>query len=289
MSDSLAFLNGRIIPAGELRISPLDAGFVWGATATDRIRTYAHRPYLLAEHVARFGRTAELCRVPLAAVDLIPPAEQLIEHNAALLPESEELFLILLATPGECARPTLAMHTVPLDADAYRPLLARGAKLVVPSIRHVPARCQPPTAKMRSRLFWWLAEQEAHAVDPESSALLLDLAGCVTETAAANFLIVQNKVVVSPPRSAVLDGISLGVVEELCREVGLAFVERSFDLDACYGADEALLTSTPYGVAGVSLLNGRPVPWPGPVLGQLHDAWCGRLRQEIWRPVLAGR
>ena len=291
----LAYLNGRFLLAAELHISPLDAGFVWGATVTDRVRTYGHKPYLLAEHVARFRRSCELCRIPQPMPDdeIIRAAEHLVAENTSSLPDTDELVLILFATPGEDRRDgprgSLAMHTMPLDVAAYRPLLERGARLVTPAIRQAPVECLPRIAKMRSRMTWWLAEQQVRDVDPGAAAFLLDLAGNVTETAAANFVIVRDDTVVSPPRSTILDGISLGVVESLSHEFGLRFVEQELDLAACHAADEALLTSTPFGIAGVSAINGRALPWPGPILGRLHDSWCTRLGREIWRPMLPDR
>ena len=60
------------------------------------------------------------------------------------------------------------------------------------------------------------AQQEAQRSDPHASALLLDHNGHLTETAAANFLIVQKGTVLSPPTGTVLQGVSLKVVRELC-------------------------------------------------------------------------
>src|SRR5205807_4499414 len=60
----------------------------------------------------------------------------------------------------------------------------------------------------------------------KNSALLLDEHGHVTETAGANFLLVQGGAVLSPPRSSVLGGVSLQVVQELFAELRLPFLEQ---------------------------------------------------------------
>src|SRR5262249_58934036 len=102
--------------------------------------------------------------------------------------------------PG--ARPaTCRIPPFPLAFPRYRRLFQEGARLITPSIRQIPAVCIDPRVKMRSRLHWWLADREAHLAEPGSTALLLDLDGHVTETAAANFLIVQGGKVLTPPRS----------------------------------------------------------------------------------------
>jgi branched-subunit amino acid aminotransferase/4-amino-4-deoxychorismate lyase len=186
--------------------------------------------------------------------------------------------------PGD-GPPTLGLHTFPLPFARYRPLFERGARLVT-----VPGRppSVDPRIKQRSRLHWWLADRQARQVEPGASALLLDENGHVTETAAANFLAVLDGVVCSPPRSTVLNGVSLLVVEELCRAIGLPFREGPLTLDDCRQASEALLTSTPYCVAGVSAIDGRPVPWPGPVHQRLFAGWSAAVGLDIARQVWSG-
>lgn len=295
MNTALAYLNGRFLPYAEARLPLHDAGFIWGATVTDLCRTFAHRPFRLTGHLARFRHSCQLAHVPqpLSDGELTAIAERLFEHNAALLRPERELALVMFATPGPVGyygglpggpgegAPTLGMHTFPLPLARYARLFREGAWLVVPGVRHVPPACIDPRIKMRSRLHWWLAEQEAHAVDPGASALLLNDAGHVTETAGANFLIVKGGVVCSPPREAILGGISLQVVEELCQQLGLRFEERPLTIEDCLTADEALLASTPYCLAGVRQINGTALPWPGPTWQQLLTAWSQQVGIDI--------
>jgi branched-subunit amino acid aminotransferase/4-amino-4-deoxychorismate lyase len=178
------------------------------------------------------------------------------------------------------------MHTFPLPLARYARLFEQGAHLIVPSTRHVPTVCVDPRLKQRSRLHWWLAEQEAHLVEPTANALLLDADGHVTETAAANFLTVRGGTVLSPPRQSVLGGISLQVAEELCGELGIPFAERPLTLHDCLTADEALLASTPYCLAGVSRIQGMDLPWPGPVWRRLLDAWGQKVGLDVRRQIM---
>jgi branched-chain amino acid aminotransferase len=134
---------------------------------------------------------------------------------------------------------------------------------------------------MRSRMVWWIAQQQAQDIEPGASALLLDAAGGVAETAAANFLIVRGGTVISPPRRSILGGVSLQVVEELCQELGMAFIERPLTLAECQAADEALLTGTAFCVAGVRRLQGVELPWPGLAARQLLAAWSARVGVDI--------
>ena len=84
--------------------------------------------------------------------------------------------------------PTVCVHTFPLPFELWAEKMQHGAHVVTPSIRHVPPQCYDPKIKYRSRMHYYLADQEARAGDPEAIALLLDLDGNVTETSGANFL-----------------------------------------------------------------------------------------------------
>jgi branched-subunit amino acid aminotransferase/4-amino-4-deoxychorismate lyase len=303
MSEPLAYLNGQFIPQAEIRLPVHDAGFVFGATATDLCRTFRHQPFRLDDHLERFRHSCERARIPQPVPEeqLGRSAHQLITANASLLLPEQDLALVMFATPGPIGYyagqaggagdgpPTLGMHTFPLPFARYQHLFKEGAHLILSSTRHVPASSVDPRIKQRSRLHWWLAEQEARQLEPGSIALLLDADDQITETAGANFLLVRDGAVVSPPRHAILGGISLRTVEELCAELSLRFEYRPISVNDCSGADEALLASTPYCTAGVSRINGLALPWPGPVFDKLLAAWSRRVGLDVRRQICFGR
>ena len=301
MNEPLTYLNGQLVSPADAGLPLYDAGFVFGATVTDLCRTFRHQLFRWPEHLARFRRSCVYAGIypDISVDDLTRAAEHLVAHNARLVPPHQDLALVIFATPGPIGYyggleggpgdgpATLGIHTFPLPFSRFRRLLTEGAHLVVPSTRHVPPVCIDPRVKQRSRLHWWLAEREAHRVDPGAMALVLNIEGQVTETAAANFLIVRQGAVLSPPRSSVLNGISLLVTEEICRDLGIPFREQPLPLAECLSADEAFLTSTPYGIAGVRELNGVALPWPGPLYRRLLAAWSDRAGLDIEQQVFA--
>jgi branched-chain amino acid aminotransferase len=98
-------------------------------------------------------------------------------------------------------------------------------------------------------------------------------------------LIVKNGVVHSPPPDAILHGISLLTVQELCRDVGIAYVQRPLTVDDACAADEILLASTSWCLCGVSRFDCQPVPWPGLVFQRLLTAWSDRIGLDIQRQI----
>jgi branched-subunit amino acid aminotransferase/4-amino-4-deoxychorismate lyase len=294
--EPLALLNGTLLPQSQATLALNDAGFVFGATVTDLCRTFRQVPYRWPDHLARFRRSAAAAQIPVPYTDeqVTEWARGLCAHNAT---QDGELALVLFATPGPVgyyfgqpggagdAPPTFGMHTFPLPLQRYRGLIEHGAALVVPSIRHVPAECVDPRIKQRSRLHWWLADQEARRIAPGAQALLLDTTGHLTETAAANFLIVRDGTLISPTRDRILNGISLGVVEELCARLGIAMACRPIAPADALAADEAMLTSTPYCVAGVRSIDGTRLPWPGPVMQRIIATWSADVGIDIHRQL----
>ncbi len=301
MTEPLAYLDGRFLPQGEARLALHDAGFVFGATVTDLARTFAHRLFRLPDHLRRFRHSCALARIPqpLSDEEMTAIAERIVAHNAALLGPGQDLALVLFATPGPVGYylgqpggpgdgpPTLGLHTFPLPFARYARLFREGAHLVVPATRQIPAASIDPHIKQRSRLHWWLAEQEARQVEQGASALLLDAGGFVTETAFANLLVVRGGTVRTPPRSGVLAGVSLQVVEELCGPLGIPFEERPLRLADCQAADEAMLSCTSFCLAGVSRIQGTPVAFPGPVFERLLRAWSDQVGVDIRTQILA--
>src|SRR5262245_49586523 len=102
MNQPLAYLNDRFLAQQEAGLPLHDAGFVMGVTVTDLCRTFRHRLYRLADHLGRFRQSCDLAQVPQPRADaeLTALAEQLVAHNATLLPPDQELALVCFATPG---------------------------------------------------------------------------------------------------------------------------------------------------------------------------------------------
>ncbi|HWC00828.1 MAG TPA: aminotransferase class IV [Bryobacteraceae bacterium] len=296
----VVYIRGKLVPAPEAQVSIYDLGVVQGATVTDLLRTFQHVPYRLEEHVRRFYESCKYARIcpPVRPEEALEIIRELVDRNAAL--EHRELAVVLFITPGEnliyagssasgvALQPTFCIHSFPLPLGLFRPLYVEGIHLVTPPTRHVPPQCVDPKIKNRSRLHFWLAEQEAHLVDPEAMPLLLDLDGNLTETSGGNVLLAKNGVVLSPPPRNILQGVSRKVVLELCAQLGLAVHERDLQLHDILTADEAFVTTTPYCIAPVTRCNGIPVGdgRPGPLFERILAAWSQEVGLDIRCQIL---
>jgi len=300
--EPLVYLNGQMVPASQAHLAIYDLGVVMGATVTEMTRTFRREPYRLDDHLGRLYRSLRYVRfdIGLSQAELAAASRELVAHNAALLPEGGELGLIHFVTAGENAlyagsagggartTPTVCAHTFPLPFELWSKKMREGVHVVTPSIRHVPPQCYDPKMKYRSRMHYYLADQEARLADPDAVALLLDLAGNATETSGANFLIVERGAIVSPTLTNTLPGVSRATVIELAARLGIPFVERDVQVFSVINADEALLASTPYCLLPVTKINGLAIAdgQPGPIFHRLLTAWSRDVGVDIEKQIL---
>ncbi len=302
-SEPVVYLRGSLLPASEARISIYDFGIVLGATVTDLLRTFKQKPYRLQDHVRRFCESCKYARIapPISFDEIVTVTSELVDRNCSLLPEGGELAVVYFITPGEnlvyagsagspgaALQPTFCIHSFPLPYGLFRRYFTEGMHLVTPSTRHVPPQCLDPKTKNRSRLHWWIAEQEAHLIDPLAVPVLLDLDGNLTETSGSNFLMVKNGIVLSPEPRNILLGISRRTIIELCARLGIAFQERDLQVHDAINADEIFVATTPYCMAPVTKFNGIPVAdgKSGPIFNRLLAAWSEDVGVDIRSQIL---
>ncbi|MGE0755967.1 MAG: aminotransferase class IV [Pirellulaceae bacterium] len=296
MDEPLVFLNGRFVPASQASLKIYDAGVVLGATVTEMTRTFRHHLFRLEDHVDRLLRSLKYTRLStgMSRADFLAMSRELVQTNLRGLGADQELGLIHFVTAGELAVyagaaaaqsmvPTVCAHTFPLPFPLWRTGMTAGVHLVTPSIRHVPPQCFDPKMKYRSRMHYFLADQEARLVAPDAIALLLDLDGNVTETSGANFLVVDGQTIVSPTTRNILPGVSRQTVIELSAELGIPFVERDVQVHTVMNASEAFLASTPYCLMPVTRINGATIGdgLPGGIFRRLMAAWSQRVGVDI--------
>jgi branched-chain amino acid aminotransferase len=302
VTEPLAYLNGQFIPASEARLPVFDAGVVLGAAVSEMTRTFHHRLFRLGDHLDRLLSSANSTGIDsgLSRDKLMALSRQLVEQNAQGLEANDDLGLVHFFTAGEVrtyarmtsrplkATPTVCLHTFPLPFDLYAKKIQTGIHLITTSVRQVPAECIDPGIKCRSRMHYYLAENEARTVDPEASALLLDPEGSITETNTANFFIVANGSLLTPPDYNVLPGISRRMVLELASKIGIPFKERSISVDTAMNAEEAFITSTPFCLMAVTKINMKSLGngEPGPIFRRIIQAWSQEVDLDIENQIL---
>ncbi|MBT4694457.1 MAG: hypothetical protein HOB73_14045 [Planctomycetaceae bacterium] len=258
----IALFNEDIVPREQLHIELDDIGFVMGTTISERLRTFGGQLFQAEEHFARLALSLEslgiaspelLSRVQAAAIDIVA-------HNSALCGAGSDLGLVVLVTPGRVTtnEPTVLVYSSALPFSEMHSWYSDGVSLQVVSHRQVPENCWPSHLKCRSRMHYYLADQEARSKQSESRALLLDQHDNIAEASTANLLIyIKDTGFVSPRKENILSGISLSVLENLAAQLGVNFQYADFSVADLMEADEVMLCSTSPSVWAVRECNGQ--------------------------------
>jgi branched-chain amino acid aminotransferase len=293
MTEAVAYLNGRFLPASQATLPIDDAGFVMGATVTEQLRTFKGRLFRTERHLERLRHSLDICGIkpPIEVAEFGRIADELAARNHPLISSGDDLGLSIFVTPGAYpaiagreSPPTVGLHTFPLAFSRWAKGYRDGVSLVTTSIQQVPPQCWPAELKCRSRMHYFLADKEANAKEPGTRALLLDAAGKVSETSTANILLYSSDSgLVSPPRAKVLPGVSLEVVIELAAKLAIPYAEREFGVSDVAGAGEILLSSTPNCLLPVTRFEGQAIGRGkiGPVYPRLLTAWSEMVGVEI--------
>jgi branched-chain amino acid aminotransferase len=288
MDQITVFLNGAWIPNSELQITVDDAGFLLGATITERLRTFRGQIFRLDEHLCRLRNSLKIVGLDSNAIcDQVAAAvPEFLHRNQALIDAGDDWSIVAFATPGVAGSgtPTVCVHGYPLPFKSWASKYETGLSVVISQIRQLPPNCVPPELKCRSRMHFYLADREAAAKQPGARAILLDQDGFVAEATTANLVIFrQGEGFVSPPHDNILVGVSLGVVAELAARIDVPFVTRRLTVDEFCSADEALLTSTSICALPIVECNGRPIAAgkPGPIYRRLLSAWNDLVDLDI--------
>jgi branched-subunit amino acid aminotransferase/4-amino-4-deoxychorismate lyase len=280
MRELSVYFSGEWIPSAELRIPADDAGFLLGATVTERLRTFRGEVFRMDEHLRRLRRSLEIVGLETGSIiDQVATAiPEFLHRNHDQIEPDDDWSVIVFATPGVAGsgRPTVCVHGYPLPFKSWASLYETGLPVVISSIRQVPPDCWPPELKCRSRMHFYLADREAATRKPGARAVLLDQDGFVAEATTANVVIFrEGEGLVSPPHDHILFGVSLGVVQELAAKIKVPFVTRRVTVDEFCSAGEAFITSTSICALPIIECDGKKIGdgRPGPIFRRLLAAW----------------
>jgi D-alanine transaminase len=281
MSESI-WINGETIPKGEARISVEDRGFQFADGVYEVIRVYNGKPFTVAEHLARLGKSAAGIDLPLplAPGPLAEEIRRLITRNAL-----RAGMVYLQLTRGvaernhlfpETSRPTLLFYTVPLPPPAL-PGEGEGVRLLpVPDERW--KRCWIKSIALLPNV---LAKNKA--VSAGFDEAVFTEGGVASECASSNFFaVVGGKLVTHPVGSRVLPGITRALLLESAAALRIETDERPVREEEAVRADELFITSTTREVSWVARWNDRYIGQGrcGPVTLALHRAYRERVVAE---------
>jgi branched-chain amino acid aminotransferase len=284
--DLLVNVNGRLVHRNEAGISPFDSVVQGGDAVWEGLRLYNRRIFRLTEHLTRLRSSALAL-----AFSKIPSDEEIIQEISRTLQANQmtdgvHIRLTLTrgvkVTSGMDPRLNQSGPTIIVLAEHKPPVYDKtGLTLITSSVRRPPPDCLDPKIHHNNLLPSILAKIEANAAGADD-ALMLDLRGFVAETNATHVFLVYGETVLTPRVVACPEGITRGVVFELCRQHDIPIGERDLSLTEVYRADEMFCTGTMGELAPVVKVDGRVIGGgrPGRVTARLSERFGERTRSE---------
>ncbi len=289
------YIDGKLYPESEAKISVFDHGFLYGDGVFEGIRVYNGLIFRLAEHLNRLYESAHtvLLKIPMTRKQLEQSIVKTLQANG-----QKDAYIRLVVSrgvgdlgldPSKCKVATVVIITNSITLYPEK-LYVDGLQIItVPTVRNIPEALNPQL-KTLNYLNNILAKIEAKN-SGFVEALMLNHQGYVAECTGDNIFMVKKGMALTPPvYVGALPGITRGAIIDLIQKPGLVktpglpkkFEERMLTRHDLYNADEIFLTGTAAEVIPVVEIDGRTIGEgkPGPVTRQLIKGFHELTRKD---------
>ena len=272
MTSPIAHFNGELLPLDQIRISPLDRGFIFGDGVYEVIPAYGGRLLRAREHFNRLQRSMDEIGLanPHSVDGWIAEVKRLLAHH----PGNQSVYIQVTRGVPPKRDHVIPKGLTPTVFMMVSPLSTPSQEMVEKGVACVSARdfrWEKCHIKSTSLLGNVLARQISADAGATETILFRD--GWLTEAAASNVFVVKDGAVAAAPQDEhILLGITYELLTDLAREGKLRFDVRPIAEAEVRAADEIWLSSSTKEVLAVTTLDGRPVGAgvPGPVFRRMH-------------------
>jgi len=282
------YLNGKLVPREEAKISVFDHGLLYGDGVFEGIRAYDAHVFRLSQHLDRLYDSARAIalKIPLTKKEMEEAVIQTLRSNSL-----RSGYIRLVVTRGEgdlgldprnCGKPSVFIIADKVELYPEE-LYKKGLELVTVATKRNISEAIDPRIKSLNYLNNILAKIEA-GLQNMPEAVMLNKDGYVAECTGDNIFIVKENVLITPPfYVGVLAGITRQAVMELARnKLKLSVKEEVFTRFHLYNADECFLTGTAAEVIPVVKIDGRKIAEgkPGKITSRLIKEFRELTKKE---------
>jgi branched-chain amino acid aminotransferase len=239
--NNYCFLNGKIIPIEEAKVSVMDIGLLRGYGVYDGIAGIAGKPFHFTEHWDRFisGAHTLNLNIPITEEGARKKIVELLEKNNHKKRANVRMILTGGNTIGgieyDFEKPTFYIVTEEWES-LPKEYYEEGAKLITyPYLREMP-ECKTINYIRAVNLQNYRKEEKAVEI-------LYINDGEILECATSNIFLVKNGKLITPAEN-VLKGITRKVVLEITEASGMEVEKRIVREEELKTADEVFITSS---------------------------------------------
>jgi branched-chain amino acid aminotransferase len=252
--DGKIWMDGELVEWRDAKIHVLSHTLHYGCGAFEGVRAYntAQGPaiFRLREHTERLFNSAKILRMKIPFdLDTVMEAQRtVVRENQLASGYIRPLVWIGDKKLGVSPKGnTIHLMVAAWTWGAYlgEEGLKRGIRVKTSSYTRHHVNVSMTQAKAVSNYTNSILANMEATDDGYDEALLLDVAGFVSEGAGENLFIINKGVVYTPDLSAgALNGITRNTIFAICADLGLKIVEKRITRDEIYICDEAFFTGT---------------------------------------------
>lgn len=260
----MIYLNGKLVPLKEAKVSVLDRGLQYGDGVFESLRTYNQRPFLLEQHLKRLLKGAKLLRI-----SSLPSSTQLklAVFKTLAANNFKESYIKIIITRGEAKghgldpKKAAGKPNIIILVEEQKPypkaIFSKGWKAIISSF----TRPDVPTSRIKSLCYLdnILAKIEAQKSGADE-AFLLDERGNIVEGTVSNIFIVKYSTIYTPSKdSPILPGLTRDLVIKLAKQSAFRVVEKAINPKELYAADECFVTFSGPGIVPISKIWNKKI------------------------------
>jgi D-alanine transaminase len=283
--ESLACLNGEIMPVDQAKVPVWDRGFLFGDAVYEVFRLYDGRCWLEDAHMSRLRRSLGELEITPYDFDRMTTrlgqtiAESRIKEGTAYIHITRGVAPRAHAFPHPPVAPTELIVIRQYDDAPVAKLRAAGVGVISqPDLRW--KRCDIKSTNLLANVMALEAARRKNCFE----AILVGADGRVTEATHTSLIWVRGgRLEGTPEGPGILPGTTRQLVLRLARAAGIAFAEATVSVPELEACDEVLLVGTTTEVLSVSAIDGVPIAGgrPGPQSQNLQDAYRSAVEQWL--------
>jgi branched-chain amino acid aminotransferase len=282
----LVYLNGKLVPKEEAKVSVFDHGYLYGDGIYETLRAYEGALFLLDRHLSRLKHSADSIslKLPLPLEGIGAALNETVKANKL----SDAYVRIQVSRgPGEigldpalCPEPTTVIVAKPFK-DYPPEHYEEGVSVAIVKTRRNHPLALNPSIKGTNFLNNILAKIESIRAGAYE-AVMLNWEGYVAEGTISNLFFVKSGVLSTPSlQTGILEGVTRGLVLDLARKEKMGTRESLILPEELVDADEVFITNSTIEIMPVTSVDGRAVGSgvPGPVTAKLLKAYRNEVQQ----------
>ena len=257
----LIYVDGKLMPRDEAKVSVYDSGFMMGDGVWEGIRLHNNKWLFLDEHIHRLYEGAKAIDLNIGLTkDQLKNALFDTQKINKMIDRAHARVMITRGIKSKpFQRPSYSLDgpTIVIIMEHSEDNIKREpiTLATVSQIRGNPM-VQDPKLNSHSKLNCILACIQAEKAGADE-ALMLDPLGFVSTTNSCNFFIVKGSEVWTSTGDYCMNGITRKKIIEICKLNQISIYEKNFSLVDVYSADEAFITGTLGSLVSVKSIDGR--------------------------------